>query len=111
MRKIRIVRDDGTEIREYQREKTGRLVPCDGEAHKNPHIDNCMVCAPRWGEVEEMAPVDIDKARAERLAVRVADLPLGKAEEEEDAGCGRIEMVRRYAGKRWVSSYCVLIWS
>lgn len=28
------------------------LIPCDGEAHKNPHIDNCMSCAPRWGEVE-----------------------------------------------------------
>lgn len=23
--------------------------PCRGEAHSNPHIDNCGVCAPRWG--------------------------------------------------------------
>ncbi len=22
---------------------------CTGEAHSNPHIDNCGVCAPRWG--------------------------------------------------------------
>lgn len=22
---------------------------CEGEAHSNPYIDNCMVCAPRWG--------------------------------------------------------------
>src|ERR1700722_7957428 len=22
---------------------------CEGEAHANPFIDNCMVCAPRWG--------------------------------------------------------------
>lgn len=21
---------------------------CTGEAHSNPHIDNCGVCAPRW---------------------------------------------------------------
>lgn len=28
------------------------LVPCDGEAHRNPHIDNCLTCAPRWGFVE-----------------------------------------------------------
>lgn len=26
-----------------------RLVPCTGEAHSNPHIDNCMQCAPFWG--------------------------------------------------------------
>ena len=32
-----------------------KLVPCDGEAHENPHIDNCSQCAPRWGWV--MAPV------------------------------------------------------
>lgn len=24
---------------------------CNGEAHRNPHIDNCMVCMPRWGWV------------------------------------------------------------
>lgn len=22
---------------------------CDGEAHKNPFIDNCWTCAPNWG--------------------------------------------------------------
>lgn len=27
------------------------LQPCDGEAHSNAHIDNCMCCAPRWGFV------------------------------------------------------------
>ena len=32
--------------------KGHRLVPCDGEAHSNAHIDHCMQCAPRWGEVE-----------------------------------------------------------
>jgi hypothetical protein len=25
------------------------LTRCHGEAHTNPHIDNCGVCAPRWG--------------------------------------------------------------
>jgi hypothetical protein len=25
------------------------LEACHGEAHSNPHIDNCMTCAPRWG--------------------------------------------------------------
>lgn len=27
------------------------LEKCTGEAHSNPHIDNCMVCTPRWGVV------------------------------------------------------------
>ncbi len=24
------------------------MVPCPGEAHSNPHIDNCSLCAPNW---------------------------------------------------------------
>lgn len=27
------------------------LTKCTGEAHSNPHIDNCGTCAPRWGAV------------------------------------------------------------
>ena len=30
-----------------------KLVPCPGEAHSNPWIDHCMLCAPRWGWIEE----------------------------------------------------------
>lgn len=29
--------------------KIGLLIPCYGFAHKLPMIDNCPVCAPRWG--------------------------------------------------------------
>ncbi len=29
----------------------GLLVECPGEAHTNGFIDNCAVCAPRWGYV------------------------------------------------------------
>jgi hypothetical protein len=25
------------------------ITKCNGEAHSNPFIDNCMVCMPRWG--------------------------------------------------------------
>lgn len=25
------------------------LSVCEGSAHANPHIDNCLSCAPRWG--------------------------------------------------------------
>ena len=33
------------------------LTRCDGEAHTNPHIDNCEVCAPRWGWIGERVRV------------------------------------------------------
>jgi hypothetical protein len=23
---------------------------CEGEAHSNLYVDNCMICAPRWGK-------------------------------------------------------------
>ncbi len=26
-------------------------IECDGEAHSNPHIDHCMMCAPNWGRI------------------------------------------------------------
>jgi hypothetical protein len=30
------------------------FIPCTGEAHGNPYIDHCMLCAPRWGQMEVM---------------------------------------------------------
>ncbi len=62
---------------ELSRKPTGKLVPCPGEAHRpevGGMIDNCSLCAPRWGEVEELDPVDLDEARREGLDVRVGDL-------------------------------------
>jgi hypothetical protein len=32
--------------------------PCRGEAHSNPHIDHCSICAPRWGVVEYLTPAE-----------------------------------------------------
>lgn len=32
-------------------ERLGYLVKCHGKAHSNPYIDNCSICAPRWGLV------------------------------------------------------------
>ncbi len=26
-----------------------KLKPCPGMAHHNAHVDNCSLCAPRWG--------------------------------------------------------------
>jgi len=27
-------------------------IDCPGEAHTNPHIDNCGTCMPRWAKIE-----------------------------------------------------------
>lgn len=67
----------------YERKKTGRLVPCPGEAH-DPRvggmIDNCSICAPRWGEVEEKEPkLTLDQVVAACYAgldVDVSDIAL-----------------------------------
>ncbi len=99
---------------EYVREKTGRMIPCTGQAHK-PGVDqdHCMVCLPRWGEVEEYAPLDLDKARADKL-----DVPcymLSTKQFEDLVGQGTIENVIWYTlhkGERRVSSsYCVFRWT
>lgn len=42
------------------------LVPCTGEAHSNPHIDSCGICAPRWGEVE--VPIEFSSLADYRAA-------------------------------------------
>lgn len=62
------------EPRLYVRKPTGRMIPCPGEAHGNAYIDNCMTCAPGWGTLPELEPVDIELARKQRLDIRVVDL-------------------------------------
>ena len=101
-----------TEPAEYKRTKTGRLIPCPGEAHRNAFIDNCGHCAPRWGEVEEMAPVDLDAAKRAGLDVAACDLS-----EEQDAAMmaavkrGEARLVSVTRRKRWGStSYYVFRW-
>lgn len=88
--------------KEYTREKTGRLIPCDGEAHRNPMIDNCGLCAPRWGQVEELAPVDLDVARAAGLDVAVNDLS-----EEQDAA---MQAARKRGEAKLVQVTRILSW-
>lgn len=42
---------DGQHLCAKCAELIGYLVKCHGEAHSNPYIDKCSVCAPRWGLV------------------------------------------------------------
>lgn len=46
----------------------GMLVPCPGEAHSNPFIDNCGVCMPRWGWVETIPSEPRSEPSLEALA-------------------------------------------
>ncbi len=103
----------GTPV-EYPREKTGRMIPCTGQAHQPDVVqDHCMVCMPRWGEVEEIAPMDFVRAEANLWDVPFPGMDSGQnvlARELEEAGrARRIEVTRTYKGG--THSYLVLRWN
>ncbi len=50
LNQVKVIVRNGANGEDYCRDGY-KLVPCDGPAHSNAHIDNCMVCAPRWGKV------------------------------------------------------------
>jgi hypothetical protein len=97
----------------YERKKTGKLVPCPGEAHSNPHIDNCMLCMPRWGEIEERAPIDFGEARLLGQAVPFS----GMSHQEHDVaqaltksdGALQLMVEEKLRGGN-LASYYVLAW-
>lgn len=41
--------------------ETYSVQKCTGEAHSNPYIDHCMVCAPEWGIVVSITEIKILK--------------------------------------------------
>jgi len=93
---------------EYEQKKTGRMIPCPGEAHSNPFIDNCGICMPGWGEVEELAPIDIEDAKKRRLDLPAPDLDDAQMKDmmaREKAGEVKLVSVRRgntfYSVYRW----------
>lgn len=91
----------GREIQMYERGTTGNLVDCPGEAHSNAFIDNCSICAPRWGKVEETAPLDLTDARSSGRALWTGDLTREQTRTEEakhGATLVRIHKVRRISG-------------
>lgn len=65
------------------------LIPCDGEAHEHPRIDNCGVCAPRWGEIEvHEASFRIGQRRTAALLSAAKDaLEELQWELKENGGC------------------------
>ena len=73
------VQETGEQLRIHELEKTGRLVPCPGEAHgvgdgrANGHVDNCGLCAPRWGQVEELKQFRLQDLKP-GFAVALAEL-------------------------------------
>ena len=98
----------------YTLQYTGNLIPCPGDAHKNPHIDNCTICAPAWGVIPEQKPVDLAKAQAEKLAIPmgwiVDDNLMTQAMALVDSGAAKIvEMTETRKGS--TCSFCVLSWT
>lgn len=92
---------------EAERKKTGRKIPCPGEAHKNAFIDHCMCClGGTWGEVDEYAPIDIEFAREARLDVPCPSLTTEQFHEMrklEEAG--EVEMVSLHTRSSYYSGY------
>jgi hypothetical protein len=86
LRKEEIVKRKANSERYYQgpfyERKEGGMVACPGEAHRNPYIDHCMVClGHRWGFVPEYAPVNLEEAEREGLAVPYS--MLSEAQDEQ----------------------------
>ena len=93
---------------EYEQKKTGRMIPCPGEAHSNAFIDHCGLCMPGWGEIEELAPIDLEDAKNRRLDVPAPDLDNEQMKDmmaREKAGEVKLVSVRRgntfYSVYRW----------
>ena len=62
--------DAGRKYRIVEPKELG-LVPCIGEAHLNAYIDNCMLCAPRWGRMmsyEKILPEAVGPGEAARYS-------------------------------------------
>lgn len=68
----------GKKYKLVAREEAG-FVPCPGEAHSNPYIDNCSICAPEWGKIMSYKPTPLS-ALTEGIAV-----PVGQHEETFEA--------------------------
>jgi len=103
------VRATGAKIEIYRRPKTGRLIPCPGEAHSNPFIDHCGTCMPRWGKVEEEAPLDLQAAKAAGQAVSFdSDITPEIAKEIESMGGKLIEVEEKRPG--CTSIFDVFVW-
>lgn len=103
-----------TALTEYAQRKTGRMVPCPGEAHQpGTETDHCLRCLPRWGQVEELTPIDLEEARAALQDVPVGDLDEGTLalaqalEELKEARLVEVERPDSGGGKRW---YYVVRW-
>ena len=83
------------------------LVPCTGEAHSNAFIDNCMVCAPRWGEVMSYSPLT-PAACQEGFAVPYSDGDRKAFEVAEKAGAVTLVTVTTKSSSfsAWVATGC-----
>lgn len=98
--------------KQAERQATGRLRPCPGEAHKNPFIDHCGICAPGWGQIEERLPIDLEAARKERLDVSCGDLTDAQMAEVEKLVRGGAARFLDVTAKRDYGSvnYVVVRW-
>jgi hypothetical protein len=83
--------DDGRKLPLAMPKALGDM-PCPGQAHSNPWIDNCLLCAPRWGVTTRYERIaDVASLCAAGLAVRVMDLD--EAADDAARQDRRLEMI------------------
>lgn len=95
---------------ELRRQPSGKMIPCNGEAHSNPFIDHCGCCVPHWGIVAELLPLNLDEARTKKMDVPFSELTEAQHDEvEADIRAGRafIQAVTRKTGKKSSTNYLV----
>lgn len=57
-----VVTDEGKKFKLVAAKEAG-LVPCIGEAHSNAYIDNCLLCAPKWGQMMSYEKVPLAECK------------------------------------------------
>lgn len=86
-----VVTDEGKKFQLAPRVEAG-LVKCPGEAHENAYIDNCMLCAPRWGQTMSYEPPTVESVLA-GFAVMLSETRDNRAPFEDAEREGKITMV------------------
>lgn len=108
MPKGTVVTDAGKKMKLAPKVEAG-LVKCPGEAHENPHIDNCMLCAPRWGQMMSYKEPTVESV-LEGFAVPAADSAPVRTAFETAEREGKIKMVHvKETTRAWTRLYYVWV--
>lgn len=78
---------------------------CPGEAHSNPYIDYCALCAPGWGLIAVHKVLTLADVKAELAKGKV--VPVGLTDAADHAHY-KVEPCEEKAGKKLVRDFMVV---